>query len=952
MAILIMIFRKMLKNKWLEISLLLGLIVTVAMMSSIPIYTNAVLQRMAIKDLEKIQTKNNQFPGSIFTSAYMGELTREEGAKFIDTIDRFMELKAMPYLSLPVLEYVRQYFTNTVALKPDDPLLIDPNIKRTGNIGAINNMNEHIQLVDGRLPSPQHVNGVYEALVTDSALVKLKMVLGNVFQYTDKVKNETIKVKPVGVFTVKPGSELYWSFRSINSYNTSFLIDFNLFKSELIQGQKMGISTSYWNMALDYTKLELSTIPKLLTGTKWIETVLRNRVINQAVKATAEPVLVNYEERSQQLRTLLWSLNIPVILMLAFYLFMVANLITERQKTEISVLRSRGASRLQIVTSYLIEGMILGGIAYNIGPYLGLVFTQMVGASNGFLEFVQRAALQPELNKQAYWYSLAAVIGSIIMTLIPVFMATRTSIVGHKQQSARAYKSFVWHRLWLDIVFMALALYGLRSFRIRMQELKNLGLDSTFVAIDPFIFIIPTMFIVGFGLFLLRIYPWIIKLIYRLGKRWWNPALYSTLVQVGRSSKQYQFFMLFFILTISTGLFSASAARTINQNSQDKISYQLGADMVLQFFWDNDAPPPAPPGAPTVAPVTTVKKRIQFTEPPYKPFTNLPGVVHTAKVFTKDDVVISVSKETVTARLMGIETDQFGQTAWMKDGLLNYHLNDYLNVLAADPKAVLISSTMAERLKIKVGDTMEISWIDVAPAPFVVYGIVDYFPTFNPNQPSGTNNKDTPSPMLVVGNLDYIQNYLVIEPYQVWLKLQDKAKIEPIYNAITERKLNVLSLVNTRDALVDAKRDPFQLSINGMMTLGFIISLLISLFGFLLYWILSLSGRTLQYGVLRAMGISFPQLIAMLVTEQLLTSGAAIGIGALTGYLTSRLFVPVFQLTFDPSTQVPPFEVMTRASDTLQLFTCVMIIVVIGLVFIGHRLARVKIHQAVKLGED
>ena len=37
---------------------------------------------------------------------------------------------------------------------------------------------------------------------------------------------------------------------------------------------------------------------------------------------------------------MLWSLYSPVMFMLAFYLYMAANLIIDRQKTEISVLRS------------------------------------------------------------------------------------------------------------------------------------------------------------------------------------------------------------------------------------------------------------------------------------------------------------------------------------------------------------------------------------------------------------------------------------------------------------------------------------------------------------------------------------------------------------------------------------------------------------------------------------
>ncbi|UUZ79210.1 hypothetical protein LJK88_28890 [Paenibacillus sp. P26] len=52
MALWVMMMRKMVKNKWLELSLLLGLVISVGLAASMPIYTGAILQRSLIKDLE------------------------------------------------------------------------------------------------------------------------------------------------------------------------------------------------------------------------------------------------------------------------------------------------------------------------------------------------------------------------------------------------------------------------------------------------------------------------------------------------------------------------------------------------------------------------------------------------------------------------------------------------------------------------------------------------------------------------------------------------------------------------------------------------------------------------------------------------------------------------------------------------------------------------------------
>jgi putative ABC transport system permease protein len=193
---------------------------------------------------------------------------------------------------------------------------------------------------------------------------------------------------------------------------------------------------------------------------------------------------------------------------------------------------------------------------------------------------------------------------------------------------------------------------------------------------------------------------------------------------------------------------------------------------------------------------------------------------------------------------------------------------------------------------------------------------------------------------------------MALEPYEVWLKLKPDASSQLVYKTVAEHGYDIESLRDAKQEQIKAVKDPFQMAINGVMTLGFLISVFICFFGFLLYWILSLSARTLQFGILRAMGISFFQLLLMLVGEQVLISGAAILIGIGTGSITSQLFVPLFEMSFDPKTQVPPFKVTFDPRDQERLYWIVTTMISMGLVILGYIVSRIRIHQAVKLGED
>jgi putative ABC transport system permease protein len=108
----------------------------------------------------------------------------------------------------------------------------------------------------------------------------------------------------------------------------------------------------------------------------------------------------------------------------------------------------------------------------------------------------------------------------------------------------------------------------------------------------------------------------------------------------------------------------------------------------------------------------------------------------------------------------------------------------------------------------------------------------------------------------------------------------------------------------------------------------------------------------LQFGILRAIGLSRPGLIATLIWEQMLVSGSAIVAGVGAGVLTGYLFVPTLQHMYSASEQVPPFVVTIQQSDLTMLFLTLGGMLAIGLTVLFVIVRKLKVDQVIKLGED
>jgi putative ABC transport system permease protein len=207
-------------------------------------------------------------------------------------------------------------------------------------------------------------------------------------------------------------------------------------------------------------------------------------------------------------------------------------------------------------------------------------------------------------------------------------------------------------------------------------------------------------------------------------------------------------------------------------------------------------------------------------------------------------------------------------------------------------------------------------------------------------------------PNLIVADYDYVRARSRLEPYEIWIRRDPAVDTQELYDALSAGGLRLVRFRDAEQEIVAARANPFTQGMNGVLTLGFIVSLAICLSGFLIYWIISIRSRALQFGVLRAMGLPRRRLFSMLGWEQLLISGSAVAAGVLIGGLTTTLYVPLVGVLTNAAEQVPPMQVGVLARDfrIISLYSAGMIL--LALVVLGADVSRVRMAEAIKLGEE
>ncbi len=935
--------QKLVHKKWMVVCLLIGNILLSAIASSNPMYREAALEKTLKSKYSAYIEENNKYPGIVTFDAAMNAGKDHEA-----------EYKSMQELAASAAEKLgveQTYLINTVGTSK----LRGTYLQSRGNksstksmrIATMTDLDKHVTILAGESYGESLLdNGAIPVIMSQRAMTKLDVVLGDEIAFA-KLKNADgtdMKIKVVGVFDAADYEDSYW-VQSPSEYYMEVFMNPDLFHKLFINLEEQQFNvTATWNLVFDYEKIKPSEINALIEDTDELVYEGSGNRFSEVQEPEYQAVLREYQTAAKKVSTTLLILQIPVLALLLAFIFMISRQMLDLEQNEIALLKSRGSSKMQIIFIYFLQSAILSVSSSVVGVPLGYFLTKALGSTNGFLEFIQRKALHVRLNSGVLWYTLGAILISIAFMVLPVIKDANVTIVNVKHKKNSNGRN-IFSRVYLDVIMLVVSLYGLYSFTARKAELMKSMLEGE--SIDPFLFICSSLFIISASLVGLRLQPWLIRLVYYIGRKFWKPAFFASFLQIIRTRKKQGFMMVFLMFTVSLGIFNATVARTILSNSEKGIKYSTGADLVLQQPWEDNS----------LLQQYYEDLELTYIEPDFGVYENMKGVSAATKVYKDEDITTSYEKSEggneVKTTLMAIDTKSFGETvSKFQTDLLPVHLNRYLNSMATKADAVLLSMNYHTNYGMRVGDKIEYKNKDGVITEGVIYGFVEYFPSYveETHAVNEENTLVTTENYLIIANLSQVQQVFGLRPYQVWLKTDGSSQF--IYEYAEKNNITYTTFEDVSAKLVDVKNDALFQGTNGILTMSFIVILILCCTGFLIYWILSIRQRELLFGVFRAMGMTKREIIQMLINEQIFSSGVSIIIGTVIGLLASKMFVPLVQIFYASTDQAIPLEVVNRPLDMIRLFSIIGIVIVVCMVVLGKLISKINISQALKLGED
>ncbi len=595
---------------------------------------------------------------------------------------------------------------------------------------------------------------------------------------------------------------------------------------------------------------------------------------------------------------------LPGVLIALWLAYYAARSGIDEERRAIALLRTRGASRANVLGGAVTEGMVLGLVAGLIGFGAGLIAVRTIAPVT-----TSDAGRQVTIALLTLAIGVAAGIGARLGVALNGY---RAAVAGARARAPRS-RGPLWARLYLDVIALVLSgvVYAIDR-ATGLSAVVNPDSNPT-LAVSLYSFLAPTLLWIGITLLMVRLLgralAWAAK---RLPTAGAAVSAFPFLIQstgrrAGPVSRAVIVVGLLLSFSVSLGIFSA----TYDQQSLADARLTLGADVVLN----------APPGS-SLSPATLSAAAAA------------PGVQATSPMLHSYAYVGADLQD-----IFGVQGGPIRAATQLRDSYFSGGTAaSLLTALGNRPDGVLVSAETIKDYGLAPGDLLRLRLLDGATGKyqvvdFHVVGVVSEFPT-------------APKDSFLIANLPYVTTATHSAGPNVLL-IAAPADPKSTAAAISSRVASSGAAVGdiTQQAATTSS-SLVAISLAGISQLEEAFAVALALVSILVFAMLSEIERRREFAIMAAMGTRLQMVAAFLWSETAVVVVTASMLAALLGTALAVMLVTILTHIFDP------------APDTLalpwtffgQLATAILVGVAVGAAAVLVSLLRADLSRTLREG--
>ncbi len=257
---------------------------------------------------------------------------------------------------------------------------------------------------------------------------------------------------------------------------------------------------------------------------------------------------------------------------------------------------------------------------------------------------------------------------------------------------------------------------------------------------------------------------------------------------------------------------------------------------------------------------------------------------------------------------------------------------------------ILASAEFLRAAGVRVDETVTL-YVNQQLVTARVVGEFRYFPTYRPDE----------DPPLLVADLEALRRAAdrvpaiagVPAPNEYWATRGGTNREELESRGVKAEEVSVRS-----ELRAEAASDPLVAAgWEGILFLSFLAVLLLTGLGFVIYAYLSAEARSLEFGVLRTLGLSRRQVFAFVGLENLAVIFLGVGVGTLLGMPLGRLMVEYVSFTETGEAVVPPLVARVSWETVATLYAVMGVLFLATMVALAVLYSRLALHRVLRVGE-